>query len=202
MKINCIGDSHVSIFYGEKLLGTTDVYEKDIFTIKHAGPILAFNIAEKSDVFNLCVSYPKNEHILLCFGEIDCRAQVGRHITETKNYKMVIDEIVSRYIQFADSIENKNIILWGVSPCLKEKPFEKWFGQFKFRQDLFYATRGTKEERNEYKRYFNKELERICKIKGFKYLSIYEEVLENDDLYLDDIHLSGEKVFEIIRSKF
>lgn len=105
-------------------------------------------------------------------------------------------------MNFIDLIENKNIILWGLTPCLKDKPFENWFNADETRKNMFFSTKGTKEERNEYKRYFNQLLESMCQIKGYKYLSIFDDVFDKLELYLDDIHLDGDMVRELIRSKF
>lgn len=202
MKVNCIGDSHVSVFCGHGIININQWIQTDIFNVNHMGPILAYTLMEKEDILAACKRLPKDEPLLLCFGEIDCRAQVGRRISENKDYKMVIDEIISRYMDFIDLCENKHIIILGVTPCLKEKPFEKWFEEDQSRKDIFCATRGTKEERNLYKSYFNQELKAKCEEKNLRFISVSDEVLDKEELYLDDIHLNGEMVFQLLKDKF
>lgn len=86
MNVNCIGDSHISAFFEKGIIHNhSQWFKRDIFNVNHAGPVLAFTLDAKESIINLCKSVPKNEQILLCFGEIDCRAQVGKHISDSKD---------------------------------------------------------------------------------------------------------------------
>ena len=38
-----------------------------------------------------------NGYVLFCFGEIDCRNHVHKHINEDRSYKDIIDDLVCNY---------------------------------------------------------------------------------------------------------
>lgn len=120
----CLGDSHISIF------ANVDALVKEIvcnvngpFKTYRFGPYLAYNLPDKTDVLAQAKGVPLNENIIVCFGEIDCRAQVKRVCdSSNRSYESVIDEIINRYFSVIDKIENKNLIIFSIAPELKEQP--------------------------------------------------------------------------------
>ncbi len=191
MTINCIGDSHISTLTGQScILETGHWKEYPGKRILHVGPLTAFNTVEKGDLLNICKGIHKDEYILLSFGEIDCRCRVGRESVPVDNLEL----IVQRYFEFIKSIGNNNIILLAVTPCIVEKPMGKWFEEDPARDEIFVATRGTMDDRNKFKGYFNMVASAICEAKGYHFLNLWGDVLGNREMYLDDIHLDGNKV--------
>jgi hypothetical protein len=57
----------------------------------------------------------ENETIIFCFGEIDCRNHVHKHITEDKTYKIIIDELVTNYFK---SIEKNVDQYTNIKTCI------------------------------------------------------------------------------------
>jgi len=196
--INCVGDSHVSNFANtEKLTDMKVPSINNMFKTYRAGPYTAFNVNQKSDVKNYIESISDKESLLICFGEIDCRAQVKKVMENTnRKYREVIDEIIDNYIDIIQNFKGDNVYLCSITPCIEDKPH--WY-YYESHQEAFDCPKGTKEERNSYKEYFNEKLKSISSKKGYKFISIFDYVKDRKDFYLDDIHLSPKKVNYLIR---
>ena len=182
-KIYCVGDSHSSIFSGQNIIVPSGYWtEYSDFKIFHAGPFTAFNCNKKDVVINECNSVPKDDFILLSFGEIDMRCRVG--LAEDKHAN--IDLIIKNYFNLIDRIDNKNIIILGVTPCIVEEPMKDWFSADETRKSIFTATRGTLVERNSYKEYFNnaKEIESLKNEIGDTTVQEYLSDGWNDNAYV------------------
>ena len=111
-----------------------------------------------------------NDTVVFCFGEIDCRCHIHKHITNVKSYKMIIDEIVDNYIHAIKiNLENckaklKNICIYNVVP-----PFQAYnrVGNHE------YPFIGSDEERKKYVLYFNKCLKEKCKGNNWIFFDVY-----------------------------
>lgn len=189
MKINHIGDSHISVFTGIRRICEAGIWENYPIDkrILHVGARTAYNLIEKEDILKLCNDIPKDEGLVLSFGEIDCRCRVGRSDTPMNN----LSEVVNRYGEFINKIENKNIFILGVTPCLVEKPMKDWFEEDKTREEIFTATRGSIEDRNMWKHYFNNSMKIYCKERGCIFIDTWGEVYGKKEFYMDDVHLDG-----------
>jgi len=197
-KVNCFGDSHISIFSEtEHLIKENTTSTTGPFNAFRFGPYVAYNLQSKANVVSNVNAVNKNENLLICFGEIDCRAQVNKICDETnRGYIEVVDEIVDNYFTVIKGANNKNTILFSITPELKEQPH--WY-YYKDHPEVFDCPRGTLSERAEYKKYFNKKVKEEAEKLGLKYISIYDYVNGKEIYYLDDIHLAPKKVFYLIR---
>lgn len=204
-EVYCFGDSHVSIFSDHNGLIPENTYvQNSQFTSFRFGPYLAYNLPKKTNVLPEINKLAKDTNLLVCFGEIDCRAQVHLICENTnRSYEVVLDEIVSNYFSVVDNIKINNKIIFSIVPCLKEYPFLDYY---KDHPDDMDRPRGSLDDRQEYKRYFNKRIEQESLKRGIKYLSIFNEVLsldgKQDKYYLDDIHLNPNKVMYLIKRAF
>jgi FkbM family methyltransferase len=202
-KINCFGDSHISAFTNQPdLIKENEITPNGSIHSFRFGPYLAYNLPQKENVLPEFKRVSAYENILFCFGEIDCRAQVHR-IAESseKNTDQVIDDIVDNYFSVIDSVGNKNVILFSVTPELKEQPH--WY-YYKDKPQLFDCPKGTLAERSSYKSKFNSRIKEEAESRGYKYASFYEEIMDEDGkpremYYMDDIHLEPKKVFYLIK---
>lgn len=197
-KISCFGDSHISIFsQAEHLIKENMFSVTGPFNAFRFGPYVAYNLQSKSNVISNIDAISKDENLLICFGEIDCRAQVNKVCEESnRSYQEAIDEIIDNYFTVIKGANNKNTILFSITPELKEQPH--WY-YYKDHPEVFDYPRGTLSERAEYKSYFNQRVKEESDKLGLKYISIYDYVNGNEMYYLDDIHLAPKKVFYLIK---
>ena len=115
--IHTFGDSHAS----NTISGWKDC--NDIIT-HHLGAKLCYTFGR--EILNLCDirKYDINDgdSLIFCFGEIDCRCHVHKHITATTPYRNVIDSIIDSYITaininiYNSDINFKNICIYNVVP--------------------------------------------------------------------------------------
>lgn len=208
--IYCIGDSHVSIFAedGQVLLlpGSSGKWRQ--FESVNAGPFLAYNLKEKEEIFRLLGNIGDRD-LLLCFGEIDCRAQVKRRCDDGREYQEVVTEIADKYFEAINEIKKRiptgcTIYILSVTPELQEEP-----NGYMFKRDGqgFEASYGTLAERTQYKTLFNNIIKQKSEDTGYEYVPLSDSVLSkdgtaNEELYFDGIHLNPTKMKEIITKVF
>ncbi len=202
-KTYCFGDSHISIFSDcSGIIDEKTFYHYENFISYRAGPYLAYNLNNKENLINIVNKLESNSNVLFCFGEIDCRAQVHRFI-ENSNYKEVIDNIILNYNKFISYKKFKNVILFSITPELKEYPH---WNYYKDNLEVIDCPKGSYGERVKYKEYFNEKLKELCLKEKYTYISIYEHIVKNSKVnelyYLDDIHLINKSVHYLIKYEF
>jgi hypothetical protein len=160
MQIHTVGDSH-------SYAGWDQLNE---IQCNHIGPVLAFSFGrdklERCNIKQLGVN--ENDIVIFCFGEIDCRAHVHKHISPDKNYKTIIKEIVAAYMDGvaanAAQYTNLHICIYNVVP-----PPEYYIDE-----NVDFPMRGTSSERKQYVQYFNRILANECKKRNYIFLNTYK----------------------------
>ncbi len=191
----CIGDSHISIFSKQStVLECTGWQQFGNYNINHVGPSTAYNVGEKPQIITMCDNVPKSNNLILSFGEIDGRCRVGRE----PYWKENIELIVERYCRFIKGINHEKISLLAITPCVMEEPMKEWFDADRERNDIFVATRGTLRERNLYKKTINDSMRKFCVEMNYGFIDLWGDVIGNRDLYIDDIHLDGDKIKHLL----
>lgn len=191
-----IGDSHASLFCGERrILPIQTWFRNNQYNCFVVGPVLAYTIINRRDEIVNLIRGSGCNNVIYNFGEIDCRAQVRKRSTDTMSVEGVLDDIIKNYTNFLLYMKNSNLVtrtfVCGVLPCYLEKPFESYYRRF---YDEFDTPRGTLEERNYYKRYFNNRIEKFCNENGLYFISVFDSLLEHikngehEKYYIDDIH--------------
>ena len=88
MSIHTIGDSH-------SFNGWTGVIPH------HLGAVLCYSVGKEKlnrcDIRNFNIK--DEDTIVFCFGEIDCRCHIYKHITDTITYQDIINNIVDNYFE-------------------------------------------------------------------------------------------------------
>ena len=117
----------------------------------------------------------ENDTVIFCFGEIDCRNHVHKHITEDKTYKIIIDELVNNYFKSikenVDQYENIKTCIYNVVPP------SRWIYTD---DDHPFPYLGTDEERKTYYMYMNEKLKELCEKYNYFYFDIYKESCDNE----------------------
>ena len=197
-RIHCIGDSHTSFFSGQAAMQprwperSHDLWQ--FFRTYRLGPTLAYNLCKTGtkskgrerlfDVLRRKVSV--GERVLLCFGEIDCRAHLIRQ-SEIRGVSVLdlATECVSRYFQVVREVRSLNypVMIWNVIPptitsCL----------------DCEFPVAGTFDDRLAVTRVFNSLLLSQCEQEGIPFVSIFDLILNKSGrpdqrYFVDGIHL-------------
>ena len=200
MKIHCIGDSHTSFFSGYNFIqaefpeiGKSIV--RNIFTYRIGAP-LAYNLCDWESNSRshekllkiLTTLKPKEDFILLCFGEIDCRAHIIRQ-AEISGIEIsaVVAECVTRYLKVILEIKSKkfDVGVWNVIPTAisieSQNPEFPHYGNY--------------VQRNKVSFMFNEKMKEYSCQHGFYYFGIFGKLIKKnwvtrEKYYLDKIHLN------------
>jgi lysophospholipase L1-like esterase len=197
--IHCIGDSHVSLFSGLDAIAPYWPHEApsliSAFKLYHLGPVLAYNlIAEKSTTKSkaklteiLRTVLPPSSWVLLCFGEIDCRAHLLKQAEKSgRSNEVIVRTCVDRYfkaLQFVQEMGHKPIAYNAIPSARRNKP------------TTGFPTYGNCRQRNQITQIFNDYLELCCREAQIPFVDTFDSFvnkrgLTNRAYYMDRIHLS------------
>jgi hypothetical protein len=205
--IYCIGDSHVNFFSGQNEVQqlwpkpSNDVLP--YFKTFRLGAILAYNLCKygtrkkgRELLFVLLDrnvpiqnrEIPPESKLLLCFGEIDCRAHLLKQAEiQKRDITAVVEECVKRYFSVISEIKELGYetLVWNVIPTSRHDHIP----------NREFPVYGTCLERNHVTRLFNNCLSDICSSTGVEFISIFDELVDEQGLtreeyYFDYIHLS------------
>jgi hypothetical protein len=142
--------------------------------VHHLGAKLCFSVGRDGiDITGTNVN--NGDTVVFCFGEIDCRCHIHKHVSARTSYKQIIDTIVDRYfiqIKLAvDKFENLKTVVYNVVPPVQ---------QDKTPDDPEYPFIGTDEERKSYVLYFNEKLQEKCDEYKYVFLNIYDSYVDNN----------------------
>ena len=180
--IYCIGNSHVGIFSGTDLL--SPVWPKKLpdrlpwFKTININAPTAYHAMKHIEtvkrVLGEISSFNKqNDTVLLVFGEVDMRMHVYIQVARQKrSMEDIVNEIADRYLTAVSVLlkEKFNIALYG---CIAS-----WIWSDDGENRTMY---GTTKQRNAATRLFNMRLINFCKEHKLPYISIFEEMLLDDD---------------------
>jgi hypothetical protein len=131
------------------------------------------------------VSSPVNGNSLniFCFGEIDCRCHVHKHITNTMSWKNVIETLVEKYVDTVVSdtlkipsgtrffvVNTRNICIFNVPPPFKNH----------VTSNINLPILGSDEERVKYARYFNECAKRECDKHNLTFIDVYDKYCDEE----------------------
>ena len=179
MVIHTFGDSHC--FSGWN--GIPNVI------IHHLGPKLCFSIGRDGINIRDQNNVNNGDTLIFCFGEIDCRCHVKKHITESNTYTQIIDTIVDNYfsqIQNAvNTFDNLKTVIYNVVPPVQ---------RHNTNENKEYPYIGTDEERKSYVLYFNEKLKQKCVEHNYLFFDIYKHYIDsngflNKSLSDNDVHI-------------
>ena len=139
--------------------------------------IYSFGIS-KLDICDISkFNVQNNDSVIFCFGEIDCRCHVHKHITNNKTYEMIMDEIINNYIDAIKinidhcHVKLKNICIYNVVPTVEKH---------NTKENPQYPYVGTNEERQSYVLYFNQCLKHKCLEKNWIFFDIYNFYIDSN----------------------
>jgi len=169
-KILTIGDSHSSDVHSH--WGKINIEGLEIIA-GHIGPKLAYTLG-RGAISDMVIQQinnaklKKDDLIIFCMGEIDCRCHVSDK-SKGKDWRQVIREIVFPYLKKIKELTNNfsEVYVYNVTPT-RNTP-EQEVGEFPFR--------GEPQERREYTLYMNKIIMENCEKFGSKFFDIYSSIV-------------------------
>lgn len=193
MSIHTIGDSH-----------SYSGWDRNQIINHHLGPILCYSFGNEKlsrcDIQNYNMN--DDDTIIFCFGEIDCRCHIHKHITDKISYTDIIDKIVTNYFEaiqlniITSKIKFKNICVYNVVPPIQI---------YNTLENREYPFLGTDIERQQYVLYFNKKLKEKCIEYNYIFFDIYDKYIDQNgflrkDLSDNHVHISnGTYITEFIQ---
>jgi hypothetical protein len=201
--IHCIGDSHVSFFSGTDKLQPCWPERSDDrlpwFRTFHIGPALAFNLTRantstrgRESLFEvLDQAVPAGARVLLCFGEIDCRAHVLKQaVRRNEQIARIVESVLDAYFLAVREVRARGfeVIVYNAVPTRLSTPRRP-------RRDDDFIAVGSWRERNAAVRLFNAGARDRCASAGALFLENYPGLVDADDrtvpwFFHDAIHLS------------
>ena len=203
--VYCIGDSHVCFFSGQDTIHPLWPHVTDDrlpwFKTHRIGASLAYNLSHEGTrtrgrerLFEvLDTKVPAGAHVLLSFGEIDCRA----HLVKQARIKglpigTVVDMCLDEYFKVVKEIADRGfrVIVYNVVPSRVSM-----LGGATSRDDNKLVTSGTLLERNHAASLFNEGARRRCATCGARFLENFSRLVDGRGrtirwFFWDSIHLS------------
>ena len=157
------------------------------------GPVLCYSFGKEKlnrcDIRNFNIQ--NGDTVVFCFGEIDCRCHVYKHINETTTYQYIIDNIVDNYFEaikiniVTSELKLKNVCVYNIVPPIQ---------RYNTHENPEYPYLGNDEERKEYTLYFNKKLKEKCAENNYIFFDIYDKYIDENgflrkDLSDDNVHI-------------
>ena len=202
-QIYCIGDSHASFFAGADRIQPNWPTVADgylpLFKVLKIGSSLAYSLSVegsrtrgREQLFEVLeTSVPQGAHVMLIFGEIDCRAHVLKQAARRSvPVSVVVEELAQNYFSVVEEVValGYEVIVYNAIPSRIKAPT-------KSRQDPDYIAIGSCLERNAAAKLFNQRLAEHCSEKGIRFLDIFDALVHRNGItntwyYFDTIHLS------------
>lgn len=166
-----IGDSHAStIVWGFTVDGFTIVCHTD-----YARTCAWFGIT-KPPVESFGVK--KEDWVCFCFGEVDCRNNIGEYLDD---YRQLIDKIVENYFYAMSQYEAARVFVFNVPPTVRQSTIPGVVTP---------AFNGTDDQRLEFTRYMNECFRRKCEEYHFVFFDVYDKYADSEGyfnlVYRDD----------------
>lgn len=201
--IYCLGDSHVSFFAGADVIQPAwpapAATRLPWFRVLHLGPILAFSLARpntrergRERLFAaLERTVPPRARVLLCFGEIDCRAHFLKQAArQGRPVEAIVTDCRAAYFHVVQDVQQRGfeVIVYNAIATRLRTPRRP-------RREDDYVAVGSWSQRNAATRLFNQGARQRCQACGAKFLENYPGLVTSRDktipwFYFDAIHLS------------
>lgn len=182
MNIYTFGDSHA--YNSWEIINR----EKIKINMHNIGPKLCYSFGrDKLNCLNIKdYKVDNNDIVVFCFGEIDCRYHIYKHISPEKTYKTIIDEIVENYFKAIEEnikqFTKLHVAVFNVVP-----PVEK----YNTGENNEFPFLGSDEERKSYVLYFNEKLKEYCNKYNYYFFNVYNEYCDSNGYLNKDLSDSG-----------
>ena len=176
-QVHVFGDSHADFsFRGYEGLVSHITISVTCFRVGRDGKgILNFQTAGVKD----------NDTIIVLFGEVDCRCHIKRQLLAGREYKEVLDELVTAYGRSislnVDEFSKLRVIVSCIPPPTARADFENIYGPITHEFPFV----GSDAERAMFTRDMNDLLKVHCRTKNYDFLDFYDDYTRVEDGMLD-----------------
>jgi len=177
-----VGDSHCT---ADQSVWTFPVDEPHALQTHHLGPVLMHSFGRDGGLKTSLLEYgvTAGDWVCFCFGEIDCRCHVNKHVSSSQTFEQVIDKLVSSYMAgiatTSAAVPGVNVaVFMVVPPCRSHVAFNPE-----------YPYVGTDEQRRAYTLYMNIALKRACTRFSYTFIDAYDAYVDSEgflDAYKSD----------------
>jgi len=198
--IHLIGNSHVSSFSNMPVPPARFSYESSYFIPVWLGAVTAYNFYENHRDFisnYIKNSVKKNDYATFIAGEVDCRIHIPLQADkQKKSDSEIVEECVKRFKKLFELTKNLgiNTFVFGThatttEPHSMENQDRPIYGDVKRRNNICLL--------------WNKYLELMAKDLGIVYASIYDKLVDSNNITIMDYmadycHLQSPKIYTFI----
>lgn len=193
MKIHTFGDSHSNSGW---------MYFKNENIERHPlGPRLCYSFGrDKLNLLNIKeFGVEENDIVIFCFGEIDLRCNIQKHLNNEYTYDKNINSMIEKYFEAiyenVKQYSHLNVCVYNVVPTVQK------YNTFEYPNHPFM---GTDEERKMYVQYFNKKCDEYCLKYNYTFFNVYDKYCDsngylNKDYSDDNVHVyNGIYIFNFL----
>ena len=164
MTIHTIGDSHSHCAW-------------PAFVVPHhLGAMLCYSFGKEKlarcDLRDLDIV--DGDTVIFCFGEIDCRCHIHKHITADRGHESIIDELVTNYLEAiklnisTSGLKLKKICVFNVVPPNNGGTKNHGWSGISRAEEL----------RKTFVKYFNQQLKLKCAEEDYFFFDIYDRYVD------------------------
>lgn len=168
------GDSHST---AEQSVWTFPVDEPHAVQTHYLGPVLMHSFGRDGGLTPsslLEYGVTVGDWVCFCFGEIDCRCHVNKHVSSSQTFEQVIDKLVSSYMaaiaKTSTAAPGVNVAVFMVVPPSRR--------HVAFNPEFPYV--GTDEQRCAYTLYMNIALKRACTRFSYTFIDAYDAYVDSE----------------------
>lgn len=185
--IHTFGDSH-------SMFGWRDLKDLNV-SFNWLGPVLCYSFGNENlkrcNISNYNIQ--DGDSVVFCFGEIDCRCHVSKHINNENTYQNIIDKMVLKYIEAIQlnikecKVKLKNVCIYNVVPPTSlQKSTHSWRN----------PQLGSDQDRKSFALYFNKKIKEKCNENNWIFVDVYDKYCDDNgflrkDLSDGEIHITN-----------
>jgi hypothetical protein len=160
--LHIIGDSHAS----ETIWGSIQIEGLTIIC-HNLSPMTCASFGLRKDIRD-ALDINQNDWGCFCFGEIDCRNNIGKH---KENYRDIIDKIAENYFDAISQLILNKVFVFNVVPAVRANTAHEG------------PLIGPDEERREYVRYMNECFAEQCYLYDYVFFNVFDKYTDIDGYF-------------------
>jgi len=125
---------------------------------------------------NKIINFVDSKNIVLVYGEIDCRTNIGKQINLGRNEDEIIETLITNYFKTIANTSFDKIIIVGIIPPTKQNDYEKIHGPILHKHPFVHSD----EDRVRYTKKMNHLLNEYCNKYNYIYFNPFDYYTRED----------------------